>query len=179
MTRFCTLVLLLSSLAAHPVAAQQADDRFGGSARLRDYTASLIDPVSWGSVTASTLLDQLGDDPEAWDFGDRAISNAARFVLEESIFHGVAALQDRSTWYYPCACADIPGRVGHAFAEAFTDHDRAGVAHVSTARIGAPYGAALAEALWRPDTSIGDAVITGSTSLIFTGLFNIVREFVR
>jgi len=44
---------------------------------------------------------------------------------------------------------------------------------------GTTYGAALAEALWRPDTSIGDAVVTGSTSLLFSGAFNILREFVQ
>ena len=70
-------------------------------------------------------------------------------------------------------------RVVHAFSEAFTNHYRTGAAHVSAARIGAPYGAAFAEALWRPDRSIGDAFMAGSTSLVFTGLSNIVREFIR
>ena len=176
MKRLLMSALLLTGLTA-PAVAQQADPRFDSPARLREYGGALLDPLSWTSVAASTLLDQIRDDPENWSFGDRALSNGGRFVLEVTIFHGVAAKQDRSTWYYKCECTDTPTRVVHAFAEAFTDHDRNGVAHVSVARISAPYGAALAEALWRPDRSIGDAVMTGSTSLVFTGLFNMVREF--
>lgn len=179
MMRCLTVVLLLSPLWTAPAAAQKASSRFDPPARIHEYTVSLVDVVSWGSVAGSTLLDQIGGDPEDWSFTDRALSNAARFVLEVSVYHGVAAIQDRSTWYQPCECTAIPARTAHAFAEAFTDRDRAGGTHVSAARIGAPYGAAVAEALWRPDTSIGDALMTGSTSLVFTGLFNIVREFLR
>ncbi len=175
--RSASLLLVLIAFIAPPLSAQQADARFDAPARLRTYGGALIDPYSWGGVLGSTLIDQIADNPESWDFSDRALSNAARFVLEESIFHGVAALQDRSTWYYPCTCQGIPERTAHAFAEAFTDHDRAGGTHVSAARISAPYAAAFAEALWRPDRSFGGAITTGSTSLIFTGLFNIVREF--
>jgi hypothetical protein len=173
------LALAFFTLHATPVGAQHAPARFEPAARFREYATAMIDPLSWAGVAGSTLLDQVRDDLEDWDFSDRALSNASRFVLEVSIFHGVAALQDRATWYYPCECEDIPGRVVHAFAEAFTDHDRTGARHVSAARIGAPYGAAFAEALWRPDRTIGDALMTGSTSLVFTGLFNMVREFVR
>ena len=179
MTRSFLLGLTLAVLGAAPAYAQHAPDRFEPAARLHDYAASLTDVYSWAGVAGSTLIDQLRDDPESWDFGDRALSNAARFVLEESIFHGVAALQDRSTWYYPCECTGVGARTGHDFAEAFVDHDRTGAEHLSVARIAAPYGAGFAEALWRPDTSIGDALLAGSTSLVFTGLFNIVREFVR
>jgi hypothetical protein len=179
MTRLFALLFVLSAVNANRLGAQQTTDRFAPSARVREYAVAMIDPVSWGSVAGSTLLDQLGDNPESWDFSDRLLSNSARFVLEVSIYHGVAAFQDRSTWYYPCECQDIPGRTVHAFAEAFIDHDRSGAAHVSAARIGSPYGAAVAEALWRPDVSLGDAVMTGSSSLIFTGLFNIVREFLQ
>jgi hypothetical protein len=177
--RFAGLILLVCAVSAGPLTAQQAPNRFDRQARVHEYAASLTDAVSWGNVAASTLLDQILDDPETWSFGDRALSNSGRFVLEVSLYHGIAAMQDRSTWYHPCECTDIPGRAAHAFAEAFTDYDRSGAAHLSTARIGAPYGAAVAEALWRPDVSIGDALVTGSRSLIFTGLFNIVREFVR
>ncbi len=179
MARLFTLALAWSGIVAGPLHAQQTDTRFDPPARVHDYMVSLADPFSWASVAGSTLLDQIRGDPEGWTFGDRVLSNAGRFILEETIFHGVAAAQDRSTWYYPCECTGIPARAAHAFAEAFTDHDRSGAAHVSAARIGAPYGAALAEALWRPDRSIGEALMTGSTSLLFTGVFNIVREFVR
>jgi hypothetical protein len=178
MTRFATSLLFLSACAA-PLQAQDESKRYEPPARFQEYATAVIDPISWGNVAASTLLDQIGDNPESWGFTDRALSNASRFLLEETIYHGVAALQDRSTWYHPCECTDWPSRSGHAFAQAFTDYDRAGVSHVSAARIGAPYGAAIAEALWRPDTSIFDAIKTGSSSLVFTGLFNIVREFVR
>ena len=180
MVRFLALLLFLSGSTAAPLRAQQQPDSgFDAGTRVRTYASALIDPYSWGSVAASTLIDHIGDNPESWDFGDRALSNGARFVLEESIFHGVAALQDRSTWYYPCECVGIAERSAHAFVEAFTDHDRTGATHLSAARISAPYAAAFAEALWRPDRSFGGAVTTGTTSLIFTGLFNIVREFVR
>ena len=179
MTRLVGAALVFVAAGAGSLQAQHAPARFDRPARVHEYAASLSDPYSWGSVAASTLLDHVLDNPETWTFGDRALSNAGRFVLEESIYHGVAALQDRSTWYYPCDCTAIPTRAAHAFAEAFTDHDRNGGIHVSTARLSATYGAALAEALWRPDTSIGDAVVTGSTSLLFSGAFNILREFVQ
>lgn len=179
MKRFCVCFLVLLSASAATVSAQEADHRFDRPARVRDYGKAVIDPLAWGSVTLSTLLDQVRDDPETWTFGDRALSNSGRFLLEETIFHGVAAMQDRSTWYYPCTCTDVPTRVGHAFVEAFTDHDRAGNTYVSAARIGAPFGAAITEALWRPDRSVGEAAAAASSSLIFTGLFNIVREFIQ
>jgi hypothetical protein len=178
-TRTFYVLLIVSACSAAPVYAQHDPARFEPPARLREYGAAVLDPLEWAGVAASTLLDQIRDDPEDWDFGDRAVSNAARFVLEHSIYHGVAAWQDRSTWYYPCECTDIPTRAAHAFAEAFTDHDRSGAPHVSAARIGAPVGAAFAEALWRPDRSVGDAIVTGASSIVFKGMFNIVREFVR
>lgn len=178
MTRFAITLIILAAGAA-PLKAQVDSARYEPRARFNEYATAVIDPISWGNVAASTLIDQIGDDPEDWGFTDRALSNASRFVLEETIYHGVAAVQDRSTWYHPCACTDVPSRTGHAFAQAFTDYDRAGIPQVSVARIGSRYGAAIAEALWRPDVSLLDAVKTGSSSLVFTGLFNIVREFVR
>jgi hypothetical protein len=178
MMRCLKVMLLLSAILPAPAAAQQAADRFELLARMREYGASLGDAVSWGGVAASTMIDQIGGNPDGWSLGDRALSNASRFVLEQSILHGVAAIQDRSTWYEPCACEGMPRRVAHAFAQAFTDRDRNGVPHVSAARVGATYGAAFAEALWRPDTSIEDAFVTGSTSLVISGLFNIVREII-
>ena len=179
MTRVFHLLLFISIFSAVPLQAQHDSTRFEPAARWREYGAAVFDPLSLAGVAASTMLDQIRDDPEDWDFGDRLTSNTARFVLEHSINHGVAAWQDRSTWYYPCECTDIPTRAAHAFAEAFTDHDRSGAPHVSAARIGAPIGAAFAEALWRPDRSVGDAIITGASSIVFKGMFNIVREFVR
>jgi hypothetical protein len=177
--RFSILIIAVGGLAAAPLQAQEAPNRFDRPARVREYGASLFDVYSWAGVAGSTLLDQLLDNPETWSFKDRALSNSARFVLEESVYHGVAAMQDRSTWYYPCECTAVPDRIGHAFAEAITDHDRSGVAHVSVARLGASYGAATAEALWRPDVSVGHAISTATSSLFFSGLFNVVREFVH
>jgi hypothetical protein len=178
MMRLLAAMLALPALSAASVSAQEAPNRFDPPARFHDYAVSIIDPYSWGNVAASTLIDQIGDNPDTWGFSDRAASNAARFFIEVSIYHGVAALQDRSTDYYACECTGIPNRAAHAFAQAFTDYDRAGVAHVSAARIGAPYGSAIAEALWRPDRSLMDAVQAGSSSIVFTGLFNIAREFI-
>jgi hypothetical protein len=177
--RFSILILAVGGLAAAPLHAQESPNRFDRPARVSEYGASLFDVYSWAGVAGSTLLDQILDNPETWALKDRALSNAGRFVIEESIYHGVAAMQDRSTWYYPCACTGVPERTVHAFAEAFTDHDRTGAAHVSVARIGASYGAATAEALWRPDVSVGTAISTATSSLVFSGLFNIVREFVH
>jgi hypothetical protein len=177
--RFSILILAVWGLAAAPLQAQEPTNRFDRPARVREYGASLFDVYSWASVAGSTLLDQIRDHPETWTFGDRALSNSGRFVIEESIYHGVAAMQDRSTWYYPCQCTGVPNRVAHAFAEAITDHDRTGATHISVARLGASYGAATVEALWHPEVSIGDAVTTATTSLVFSGLFNIMREFAR
>jgi len=176
MTRFLAMALSLCALVA-PLHAQQTDTRFDRRARVHDYGVALIDPYAWASVAASTLIDEIGDNPDTWDFGDRALSNAGRFVLETSMYHGVAAMQDRSTWYYPCKCTGTAERAVHAFGEAFTDHDRAGATYVSVAQIGSTYGAAFIEALWRPDRSVGQAFRAGTTSLLFSGLFNIVREF--
>jgi hypothetical protein len=179
MTRLWTTTVALLALGSASLSAQQAPpSRFDPPARFNDYAVALIDPYSWGNVAASTLLDQIGDNPETWTFGDRVVSNTARFVLEVSIYHGVAALQDRSTDYYPCECTGVPNRTVHAFAQAFMDYDRDGAAHISGARLGAPYGSAVAEALWRPDRSLMEAIEAGSTSIIFTGLFNIAREFI-
>ena len=177
--RFSILIIALGGLVAAPLHAQETVNRFDRPARVREYGASLTDVYSWAGVAGSTLLDQILDNPETWTLRERALSNSGRFLIEESIYHGVAAMQDRSTWYYPCACTGVPERIVHAFAETITDHDRSGAAHVSVARLGATYGAASAEALWRPDVSIGNAIATASSSLVFSGLFNIVREFVQ
>ena len=177
--RLWATTLLLCAFGTAPLHAQEAPNQFDPPTRTRDYGVALFDPYSWGNVAASTLLDQIGDNPETWGFGDRALSNAGRFVIEVSVYHGVAAMQGRSTAYFPCECIGIPNRTVHAFAQAFTDYDRDGVAHVSAARIGAPYGSAFAEALWRPDVSLMDALQAGSSSIIFTGLFNIAREFIQ
>ena len=177
--RFSILIIAVGGLAAAaPLDAQESTTRFDRPARVREYGASLFDVYSWAGVAGSTLLDQVLDNPDTWTLRERALSNSARFLLEESVYHGVAAMQDRSTWYYPCECTGVPERMVHAFAEAFTDHDRSGAAHVSVARLGASYGSATAEALWRPDVSVGHAISTATSSLVFSGLFNIVREFV-
>lgn len=188
--RFSFLILAVWGLAAAPLQAQQPQqaeqtqqsqqplERFDRPARVREYGASLFDVYSWAGVAGSTLLDQILDNPETWTIKERALSNSGRFLIEESIYHGVAAMQDRSTWYYPCECTGAPKRIVHAFGEAFTDHDRSGAAHLSVARLGASYGAATAEAMWRPDVTIGDAITTATSSLVFSGLFNIMREFV-
>jgi hypothetical protein len=177
--RFSILIIAVGGLAAAPLQAQETSNRFDRPARVREYGASLTDVYSWAGVAGSTLLDQILDNPETWTWKERALSNSGRFLIEESVYHGVAAMQDRSTWYYPCECTGVPERVVHAIAEAVTDHDRSGAAHVSVARLGASYGAATAEALWRPDVSVTHAISTATSSLLFSGLFNIVREFVQ
>ena len=80
MKNLFTLVMTLSALNAAPLAAQHAPQRFEPSARFREYGVAVIDPLAWAGVAGSTLLDQVRDDPEDWDFSDRALSNASRFV---------------------------------------------------------------------------------------------------
>lgn len=166
-------------LCASRLPAQQRTDRFSGSARLHDYVHSLVSPTAVLGVAAATALDQIRDDPAEWSLGERALSNAGRLVVQTSIQHGIAAVMDRSTWYYRCGCRDTGARVVHAFGEAFTDHDRSGQAHFSVARVAGAYGASYAEAAWRPGRSGAEAFVAGTTSLIGSGVLNLWREFIR
>ena len=157
--------------------AQQQDDRFGSAARQHAYVSALIGPSALLGIGASTALDELRDDPTSWHVGDRLLSNAARLAVTESLHHGIAALMDRSTWYYRCTCTDTGGRVVHAFAEAVTDHDRRGATHVSVARIVGAFGGAFAESTWRPERSTADVLFIGTSTLVTSGLWNLVHEF--
>ncbi|HEX6557933.1 MAG TPA: hypothetical protein VF021_00680 [Longimicrobiales bacterium] len=165
------------SLSATPLLGQQNENRFDAPARRHDYLTSLFSPAALLGVAASTALDQIRDDPPEWNFGDRALSNTGRLVLQTSLHHGIAAVMDRSTWYYPCTCTDTGERVVHALAEAFADHDRQGKMYFSVAHVGSVYGSAFAESAWRPHRSLSEAFMSGTSSLVGSSLLNLWREF--
>lgn len=162
-----------------PVNAQQSRDRFNATVRGRDYVRSLVGPSAWLGVGAATALDQVRDDPPQWNIGDRALSNWGRLGVQQTIHHGLAAVIDRSTWYYRCSCNGAGARIGHAFAETITDHDRSGATHFSIANVAGAYGGAWAETTWRPDRSSGEVLANGTATLLASGVLNLWREFVH
>ena len=175
--RIPTLVVLLALALTGSAWAQQRDDRFEAAARKRAYVTALAGPSALLGITASTALDQLRDDPSSWKLTDRLLSNAGRLAVQESLHHGIAAIMGRSTWYYKCTCTDTGARVAHAFAEGFTDHDRAGATHLSVARFVGAFGGAYAESTWRPERTTADILMIGTSTLVTSGLWNLVHEF--
>lgn len=165
---------LLVMLLAGDASAQSA--RFDGPARRHDYVRALIGPSALIGIGVATGIDELRDDPPTWDTTDRLVSNAGRSAVQASIHHGIAALMDRSTWYYKCECDGLGSRVGHAIAESITDHDRNGGTHFSIGRVAGAYGAAFAESTWRPDRRTEDVLLVGTSSIVGSALWNIVRE---
>ena len=173
-------VILLTLVSAMPLMAQQNNaDRFSGSARGKEYISSLIGPSAWLGVGAATALDQIRDDPPQWNVGKRALSNWGRLGVQVTVHHGLAAMIDRSTWYYKCSCTDTGARIGHAFAEAFTDHDRSGGAHFSIATTAGAIGGAWAESTWRPGRTSGGVLLGAAESMVGSGVLNLWREFVH
>ena len=146
---------------------------------MHDYVHALIGPSALLGIAAGTALDQIRDDPPQWNIGNRALSNAGRLAVQESVHHGLAAIMNRSTWYYPCSCTGTGARIAHAFGEAFTDHDVHGRTYLSVARIAGAYGGAYAESTWRPGRSGGEVIVAGTSSLVGSAVLNLWREFVH
>lgn len=179
---FLAAVLLLVA-SAPAIFAQRATERRFDSGRTHEYMNSIVSPLALLGVAVGTAADQLRDDPPDWNgssgFAKRFASNVGRLAVQETVHHGLAAAMDRSTWYYPCTCQTPGSRIGHAFVEAFTDHDRAGHTALSVSRIAGAYSGAFAQQLWRPGVSNEEAVITGTTTLVLGGVVNLWREFVH
>lgn len=181
--RRITYVLAALFVSINTANAQRASDRFSSHAREHAYIHTLIGPTALLGVGVATAYDELSDEPPEWDgssgFWKRAASNAGRFVVQTSLHHGVAAVMDRSTWYYDCTCRGTGARIGHAFAEAITDHDISGHTHFSVARVAGAYGGAAAQSLWQPNMSGGEVLFSGTMALVGSGVVNLWREFVH
>lgn len=178
-----TAALLLCATARATFAQIASEQQRFDSGRTHEYVSAIVGPLALLGVVASSALDQVRDDPAEWQgssgFGKRAASNEGRLIIQETVHYGLAAAMSRSTWYHPCTCRSGGSRFGHAFAEAFTDRDRSGHGGLSVSRIAGAYSGAFAQKLWRPGVSTQDAIITGTGTLVFTGVVNLWREFVR
>lgn len=181
--RHLSATALLLCLTAGSSFAQQSEEQRFDSGRMHEYVHSMFGPLSLLGVAAASGVDQWRKDPPEWDggsgFGKRAASNMGRLMVQETVHHGLAAAMDRSTWYHPCTCTSGGARFGHAFAEAFTDRDRAGHNALSVSRIGGAYSGAFAQGLWRPGVTTGEALAMGTSTLVVGGVVNLWREFVR
>jgi len=180
--RIAALAALIATHTAVANAQQLDANRFDSPGRMHEYIHALIGPGALLGLAASTAYDQYRKEPPEWGgsegWGQRLASNAGRLVVQETVHHGLAAVMDRSTWYVRCDCTG-GARITHAFAEAVTDHTRGGATMLSVPRIAGAYAGAFAQGVWRPGVSTGDALVFGTTSLVFTGVINVWHEFVK
>lgn len=159
--------------------AQDKPTEWESGGRSRAYLTSLVGPGALLSVGVTTGIDEARDDPPEWGFGKRAASNMGRQVVQETVRHGLAAALSRSVVYQPCECNAFIPRVAHAFVETVTDRSREGKRMVAISRFAGAYAGAAAEAQWRPDRSSPEILATATSAIIYGGIGNLWREFIR
>ena len=178
--------LLCALLLATPALAQQrrVNSEWQPGGRRDAYLHDIFGTGSLVSTAASSVIDQVGNDPEEWGDGadgflKRLASNAGRRVVQESVRHGLAAAMDRSVRYELCTCTDAGARLGHVLVETVTDRDEAGHRMIAIPRFAGAYAGAFAEHIWRPNETGVEIFTTGLSAIVFGAVGNMSKEFLH
>jgi hypothetical protein len=151
--------------------------------RLNNYIRDLAGPKLLIGVVGGGVLEYLRDRPSYDDNGgdylaSRIASRAGQAVVQASVYHGLAALMQRSTEYQPCECSGFGSKIEHALVETFTDRGADGSRAFSVPRFAGAYAGSFARLAWEPHRSVGDVALNTTFSFGLTAVFNIARELV-
>ena len=141
---------------------------------VRDFVYDLADPLALANAGVMGLYDHIRVDPYSWGGGtdalvQRMLSRAGGHVVGTSVRHGLAATLGRSTRDEPCrGCASAEDRINHAILETFTDRDDTGRRVISEPFLAGAYAGAIVPTLWHPDSTLGDGLVNGTVSILFT-----------
>jgi hypothetical protein len=135
-------------------------------------------------VVGGGVLEYLRDRPSYEDNGGdylagRIASRAGQAVVQASVYHGLAALMQRSTEYQPCECRGFGPKIEHALLETFTDRTADGSRALSIPRFAGAYAGSFARLAWEQDHSVADVALSTTLSFGLTAVFNIARELAR
>jgi hypothetical protein len=156
---------------------------------VRDFVYDLADPLALANAGAMGLYDHIRVDPYDWGGGmdalvQRIASRAGGHLVGTSVRHGLAAALGRSTRDEPClGCASAEDRINHALIETFTDRDAGGRRVISEPFLAGAYAGAIVPTLWHPDSTLGDGLVSGTISVLFSAatevLFALLEPMVR
>lgn len=149
--------------------------------RLNNYIRDLAGPKLLIGAVGGGVLEYLRDQPKYEDNGgdylaSRIASRAGQAVVQASVYHGLAALMQRSTEYQPCECSGFGPKIEHALVETFTDRRVDGSRALSVPRLAGAYAGSFARLAWEPHRSAGDVALSTTLSFGLTAVFNIARE---
>lgn len=149
--------------------------------RVDAYVQDLVDPRVGVTALALGLYDHVRTVPDEWGGGadaltKRVLARAGGHVVSQSVRHGLAAALGRTTRYQVCGCASTDERIVHAIYETLSDRDVQGRRRLSTPTLAGAYAGALAPVIWHPDADAAEALQSGTLSLLFSVIGNVVRE---
>jgi len=167
---------------AYPIAADHSLT-FGKRARV--YAGSIF---SWQAIVAPAFgasIGQADNEPPTWGggaeaYGKRFGSAAARYTISETVRFGIAAADGEDPRYFLSEDRSVWGRTRHAVLSTFVSPTSHGVTIPAFSRFVGVYGAAFIANTWYPDNraTAGDAAVRGTTALVGSLGFHLVREFV-
>jgi hypothetical protein len=155
---------------------------FGRRAHL--YARSVFSPETIIGPAFGAGIGQWEDAPPAWGqgaegYGKRFGSGMARRTISETVRFGFAAVDGEDPRYFRSENRGIWSRTRHAIASTFVSQTSGGATIPAFSRFVGTYGAAFISNTWYPDSraTAGDAARRGTTGLVATIGFHLVREF--
>ena len=153
--------------------------------RTREYAEAVF---SWQAIAAPAFgagIGQADNAPPTWGggakaFGKRFGSAAASYTISETIRFGFAAADGEDPRYFLSQDRSVWGRTRHAVVSTFISPTSHGATIPAFSRFVGAYGAAFIVNTWYPDNraTAGDAAVRGTTALVGSLGFHLVREFV-
>ena len=157
-----------------------------GKTRFKWYVNSMFGPVSLGKDVALAGISTWRNSPEEWGphwegFGKRAASNLGKGIIKNSVQFGLDEAFSLDSHYYRSTDRSIGGRVKNAFVSVVTARDKTGNRTFGFPRIAGTYSSSIIAAeTWYPSRyTWKDGLTNGTISLGFTGVFNLVKEFIK
>jgi len=139
---------------------------------------SIIEPAVGAGVG------QWDDYPPGWHegaegYGRRFGSAAAQCTISNVIRFGFAAVDGEDPRYFLSENRGVWARMKHAVVSTMVSRTASGGQMPAFSRFVGDYGAAFISNTWYPDNraTAGDAAVRGTTALVASLGFNVVREF--
>jgi hypothetical protein len=160
--------------------------RPNGKTRFKRYANSMFGPISLGKDVALAGISTWRNSPEEWGphwegFGKRVASNLGKGIIKNSIQFGLDEAFTLDSHYYRSKDRSFGAKVSNAFVSVVTARDRNGGRTLGFPRIVGTYSSSvIAAETWYPSRyTWKDGLKNGTISLAFTGVFNLVKEFIK
>ena len=148
------------------------------------YLKKTYGPTAFLKSGVTAGFNQIRNHPVEWGrgrdgYGDRFGSSMGQRAVSNTISFGVGAMRGEDPRYFPSEQTKSSARIKSALAQTFVVHTDHGGRTVAIGRIAGAFGGGFVSRTWQPEGQgiLWSGVQSGATSLAFSAVSNVLREF--